>query len=142
MRPTLLGMCSKTGRALLPSTSGRASAADRLLAMSGLTRPKFMAAFRRKNLLPGKEWDRRRARRSARRIKLRGDVVVLGKSVWAALGLPDAAFFSTVESGDATFVLVPHPSGRCCLYNDAVARRATGRLLRRLATFPASCRKL
>jgi len=136
LRPLLLGMCSRTGRALLPSASGKASAADRLLAMSGLTRSKFMAAFRRENLLPGKEWDQTKARRSARRIKLRGDVVVLGKSVWRALGLPRSPFFSEVAAGAATFHLVPHPSGRCRAYNVSATRSATGRLLRRLATRP------
>ena len=134
MRPILLGMCSKTGKALLPSIRGRSSAADRLLAISGLTRSEFMAAFRRKNLLDGKEWDHREAARRAAAMRFEGNVVVLGKSAWRALGLPRAPFFSEIATGRATFHLVPHPSGRCRAYNASATRRATGRLLRRLAT--------
>ena len=133
-RPTLLGMSSPTGRALLPIAAGRSSAADRLLRMSGLSRAEFLAAFRRKNVLDGGEWDRVEAARAATRMKLRGDVVVLGKSAWRALGLPRSPFFSEIATSAATFHLVPHPSGRCRAYNVSATRRATGRLLRRLAT--------
>ena len=134
MRPILLGMCSKTGKALLPSIRGGSSAADRLLAISGLTRSEFMAAFRRKNLLDGKEWDHREAARRAAAMRFEGNVVVLGKSAWRALGLPRSPFFSEIATSAATFHLVPHPSGRCRAYNVSATRRATGRLLRRLAT--------
>jgi len=133
-RPTLLGMNSPTARPLLPSVAGRASAADRLLKMSGLSRAEFLAAFHRKNVLDGGEWDHVEAVRAATRMKLRGDVVVLGKSVWRALRLPRSPFFSEIVTSAATFYLVPHPSGRCRTYNVSATRRATGRLLRRLAT--------
>jgi hypothetical protein len=119
---------------LLPSVAGRASAADRLLKMSGLSRAKFSAAFRRRNVLPGGEWDDAEAAIAATRMRLRGDVVVLGKSAWRALGLPRSPFFSEIATSAATFHLVPHPSGRCRTYNASATRRATGRLLRRLAT--------
>jgi hypothetical protein len=102
--------------------------------MSGLSRAEFLAAFRRKNVLDGGEWDRVEAARAATRMKLRGDVVVLGKSAWRALGLPRSPFFSEIVTGAATFHLVPHPSGRCRVYNALATRRATGRLLRRLAS--------
>ena len=133
-RPTLLGMSSPTGRALLPIAAGRSSAADRLLRMSGLSRAEFLAAFHRKNILDGGEWDHVKAARAATRMKLRGDVVVLGKSAWRALGLPRSPFFSEIATSRATFHLVPHPSGRCRAYNASATWRATGRLLRRLAS--------
>jgi hypothetical protein len=133
-RPIILGMNSATGRALLPSVAGRVSAADRLLKMSGLPRAEFLTAFRRKNLLDGKEWDHGEAARRAAAMRFEGDVVVLGKSAWRALGLPRSPFFSEVATSAATFHLVPHPSGRCRAYNFSATRRETGRLLRRLAT--------
>ena len=103
-------MSSPTGRPLLPSATGHLSAADRLLAMSGLSRAEFLAAFSRKNVLDGGEWDRVEAARAATRMKLRGHVVVLGRAAWRALGLPRSPFFSEIATSAATFHLVPHPS--------------------------------
>jgi hypothetical protein len=132
---TLVGMNSKTGIALLPSETGKSTAAERLLAMSGLAREEYLKRFHRVNVLRQARWSRWRARAAGAflRRELRGDVIVLGREAWRSMGLPRTEFFeSFAGSGGATFYLVPHPSGRNLLYNDRASRLRLKRLLRRV----------
>jgi hypothetical protein len=123
MRPLLLGMARSdggSGPALLPSTAGGNSAADRLLVLSGFTRKVFLETFRRKNICHG-PWDAKRA--ATNKLKLRGRVLVLGREVWKALGLRHTNYFETVTRGGADYTLLPHPSGQNRLLNDIRFRR-------------------
>jgi hypothetical protein len=58
--------------------------------------------------------------------------IVLGRQTWHSLGLaPEAPWFSR----EGNYHLLPHPSGRCLLYNDDAARRRAGLLLAKLGGF-------
>ena len=132
---TLLGLHSRTGLPLLPSSCGTgSSAADRLLQMSSFSRDEYLARFNRMNVYGGRTWDERKARRSGRRMlpRLGGVAVVLGRDSWRLLGLPQIEFFDQLATTGCTLILVPHPSGRCREYNDPRARARLRRLLKTL----------
>ena len=58
--------------------------------------------------------------------------VVLGRDAWSVLELPRD---SEWHESHFNWHLVPHPSGRCRLYNDDAVRLKTGRLIARLGGF-------
>lgn len=136
MKTLILGMAKGDGgrgNPLMPSLSGRASSADRLLAYSGMSREEFLDRFKRRNLFSHGKWKPKHAkakgrklRKKLRRKKIDGRVIVLGRANWQALGFPRGTkFFDHYsEYSDANglvetkFVLVPHPSGRNLSYND------------------------
>lgn len=110
--------------------------------MSGMTLDTFTEKFERRNVLSGRTWSVRDAKKAGE--KLRRDVsnrrvVVLGKSAWKALDLPRSAkWFSCWKTFNDdgnyfTAFLVPHPSGRCRTYNDPNNRRKLRTLMRQLA---------
>jgi hypothetical protein len=109
----------------MPGGAGRSSsAADRLLALSGLTLTEYLDRFNRVNVIPQGRWNPARARQRGAllRMELGSDerVLVLGKQAWGALGLPRTAhFFSTHDN----YTLLPHPSGRNILLNNPEMRR-------------------
>jgi hypothetical protein len=108
--------------ALLP-VGGKASAADRLRIMLGLTVDEFLARFpNRTNVL-------NQARGARLRPQLEGSVYVFGAEAWRCLHLPRVEFWGEYRTRYASFCLLPHPSGRNHVYNDDEARRRLCRIL-------------
>ena len=135
LKPLLIGMAQSDGgrgRPLLPSSDGGSGAADRLMRIANMDRDEYLASFRRCNLLPNGHWSGPRARLRGAKLmhELRGRVIVLGRQTWHALWLPRVEFFGWVETGEARFILLPHPSGRNLLYNDRRNIEAARRILR------------
>jgi hypothetical protein len=99
--------------------------------IGGLTREEYLANFRRCNLLPNGHWSGTRGRLRGAKLKsrLRGKIIVLGKATWHALWLPRVKFYGWVETGNARFILIPHPSGRNLIYNDPRQRAIVRRIL-------------
>ncbi len=113
------------------------NAGHRLWQLSGMSLEAYEGAFERINLVEERSWSSWRARTEGRRMRRRlanRSVVVLGRGVWRALALPGASWFETVRTGSTSFTLIPHPSGRCLLYNEATMREEAGRCLRRIST--------
>lgn len=84
----------------------------------------------------GDLFDAAAAKRAARRLDVRGRVVVLaGKRVARAFGLADPPWLRRIAlgRGEASCFVVPHPSGIVTWYNELLNRRRVAKLLRRLA---------
>lgn len=93
----------------------------------------YMRRFDRVNLVAG-PWNVRMARVRAAELRptlVGRHVVLLGQKVAEAFGIDPRCSACKLDE-DATFYLLPHPSGRNLLYNDPGRRRATGQLLARL----------
>lgn len=130
MRPILLGMCDPSGTEPLGIDDvPRSAAGHRLWKLSGLSRDQWLAAFDRRNLVPGKTWLRFEARRLAidfvRSMPRGRRVVCLGREVAEAV--------ARAGGRPPDFSFIPHPSGRCLAYNDAAVRKQVVDLLRSLA---------
>lgn len=115
-KPLLLGLRRRdntSGPALEPfSGSGL-----RLLRLSGLPLDEYQARFDRANACDLPDLAGRR-------------VVVLGRGAWQRLGLKPAPWFSShTRPCGAELTLVPHPSGRCRVYNDPAVRDKVRALL-------------
>jgi hypothetical protein len=90
--------------------------------MLGLSVDEFLRAFpNRTNAL-----NYRRGRMLRERVS--GRVAVLGVEAWMALGLPPCRQWGRHVAAHATFYLLPHPSGRCRLYNKSANRARLRRL--------------
>lgn len=137
MKPTIVGMnhpsSSDPGDALELRTAN--AAGERLWKMALLVRPvsksKFDGSFLKMNLSTNSQFPPPRSRVEEVRKFLEGrKAVILGRETWKALtGLAASDWFSEVGG----WYLVPHPSGRCLLYNDENFRKRTGSLLVKLA---------
>lgn len=97
----------------------------------------YLRAFRRLNVLDSRTWNRGRARLEGQRKwrSLQDDnVVVFGRDALWALGLPRVEPLS--EHGPTewgvTWRYLPHPSGRCHWYSDALCWRMASTLLTEL----------
>jgi hypothetical protein len=109
------------GPALTP-TGKRTSSADRLRVMLGMSVEEFLRAFPdRENAL-----DHKNGRLLSQKVS--GRVAVFGTEAWRALGLPPRAFWESHHTERAAFYLLPHPSGRCRLYNASANRARLRRL--------------
>lgn len=114
------------------------SAGHRLWLMINEATGVSAAAYRhlvdRQNLVRGKKWSAASAKRNAREINVVDrTVVVLGRAVAKAMGLPDKmAPLTSVTIGRTTYWYFPHPSGRCRWYNDEGNYSATIQLLREI----------
>lgn len=102
----------------------------------GFSAEEYEREFSRRNVLDRRRWDAKKARGGAQRLRWLarrvGRVIVLGREAWAAIGLPRGLpFFTELEENGATWLLLPHPSGRNLMLNDHEARRTMGQLLRR-----------
>lgn len=113
-----------------------------------LTLREYLRAFERVNLCVGK-WSMREARSMAFQLKVRAygrrPLVLLGSKVAEAFGI-DAPPFSiqtrtehpTWEDVQQVYVLLPHPSGRCRIWNKAGAMaRARALVLPLIEKVPA-----
>jgi hypothetical protein len=102
--------------ALYPLPAG--AAGDRLCRILGLRRGDYLARFDRVNLCDGK-WSASAARERAGEI-MDSDherVVLLGSKVAKAFGVPFRPF-EFVPGCWQTLLVLPHPSGRCRIWND------------------------
>lgn len=121
----------------LPSSS----AGGRLISYSKISPAVYLGMFWRKNVYTYLEpWSRADARFRAEGIleimRLRGitRAVLLGVRVGAAFGLPELwshgeRFGNRLNPG-IELAVIPHPSGRCRVYNDVAAQRRAGATLR------------
>jgi hypothetical protein len=114
---------SRRGQPALVPKGGRASTADRLRSMLGLTVDEFLSAFpNRENVM-----DRVNGRRLAKRVT--GTAYVFGREAWRCLDFPPRDFFQSHGTGGAVFFLLPHPSGRCRNYNSEIVKSKLRRLM-------------
>lgn len=136
-RPLLVGESNPYGarpeHALYPAPAG--CAGERLCrVVLGMEPAAYLRAFDRANLLAGQRWSAPQAREaaakmmSATRVRL---YILLGQRVAAAFGAQDGLVlwpaFSWRDSLGDRFVLLPHPSGRCRVWDEpgAVAQART-----------------
>lgn len=63
---------------------------------------------------------------------LRGDVILLGRRVAAAFGIPGQPFLRTARYARCSLTVVPHPSGVNYWWNDDANTRRARRTLRRI----------
>ena len=112
------------------------SAGARLMSYSRISPARYLGAFLRRNLfreLP-RAWDRNdacvNAEQLSAELRLRGitRVILLGTKVGAAFDVPD--LWSHGHAIGFELVTIPHPSGRCRIYNDIAAQRRAGAMLR------------
>lgn len=133
MRPLLVGESNPHSadprHALYPHPPG--CAGHRLMNILGLRRWEYMLLFDRANLLGcSPVWFPRAAReRAAELLASDRKLILLGAKVAAAFGFCDGPF----RSYDGRVLVLPHPSGRCRVWNDpgaaARAREAVARLV-------------
>jgi hypothetical protein len=109
------------GPALTP-TGGRTSSADRLRTLLDMSVEEFLRAYPDRENALNYAYGRLLARR------VTGRVAVFGVDAWRMLGLPSRRFWESYQTKAATFYLLPHPSGRCRLYNTGTNRVRLRRL--------------
>jgi hypothetical protein len=114
---------SYTGPALTP-TGAKSSSADRLRLLLRMSVDDFLRTF------PNRENALNHVRGRLLIRKLTGRVAVFGTDAWNALGLPPRAFWESYQTTAPAvkFYLLPHPSGRCRLYNTSANRERLRRL--------------
>jgi hypothetical protein len=100
----------------------------------GCTKEEYAYRFEMMNVLDQREWNANSAAIAAGLIRFRlsgRQCFVLGKDAWEALGFSSkSAWFATERSyTGARYTLLPHPSGKNLMYNDAKIVARTGRLL-------------
>lgn len=134
-RPLLVGELNPYGsdprRALAPLPPG--AAGGRLCKVLGMSPKEYLKAFDRANLCVG-DWDDDRARDRARSLlrSPRAGFVLLGAKVCRAFGVAFDPFTVSGDVGDrGIFVVLPHPSGRCRLWNDPASAERARELVRR-----------
>ena len=141
MRPLLVGEdnphSDNPRAALFPRPRG--AAGHRLAEILGMSGAEYLRAFARTNLCDG-PWVRAAADLRAEQIQFvwPGPIVLLGAKVARAFGVPYAPFSTRRSADGSTRVLVlPHPSGRCRVWNDPAARTRARRAVRRLLRLSA-----
>lgn len=111
---------------LPPAASG-----GRLAKIMGLTAREYLRAYPyRYNVCGGEEWDAREALLSAERIILKHPdppMVLLGARVAVAFGFRFVPFKRV-----GRFLMLPHPSGRCRIWNNPRSSGRARRLIRAL----------
>lgn len=100
------------------------AAGDRLCRkVLGMTHYEYLQKFERRNLLQTRDgrWSAPLAREAAQKVLREANgapLVLLGARVAAAFGLPSLPFIVRRQLPSPILVL-PHPSGRCRVWNDA-----------------------
>lgn len=135
--PVIIGMNNPQGsKPLWPDPPG--CAGWRLWQLSGMERKEWLRAFRRVNILDTPHWDREAARVSGPEIwsSYGGRrIILLGHGAREAVGLPPVPWIvlQVDERTGTTWRFLPHPSGRCQLYNDPVMREAVRMVLQEMS---------
>ncbi len=114
------------------------SAGGRLLEYSGMDAADYLGRVARRNLFDElKSWSVPEARRQVFEVWwwLNGKprvrrVVLLGNRVAAAFGVERMWSATTFSRRNLTVVAIPHPSGKCRVYNDEAARKRAGAVVR------------
>lgn len=133
MKPLIVGEQNPYGSdahfALYPRPEG--SAGWRLChKVLGLSEDEYLGNFDRCNLCDGR-WDTWDARLSARTIVfVRPVAVLLGRKVASVFDLKKAQLFTTERRGKCRLIILPHPSGRCRVWNDPTSFERARELLR------------
>ena len=140
MKPVIIGMHNAKSDdpkdAMEPDTFN--GAGERLWRMisdvCGCTKQDYLTRFELMNVLNQKEWVVADAKIAAGMLRFRlgkRHCFVLGKEAWAALNLPgNVGWFKTERSyTGAKYTLLPHPSGKNLMYNDAKIRVKVGQML-------------
>jgi hypothetical protein len=134
VKPILVGELNPYGadprHALFPLPAG--ASGDRLREILGMGLGEYLRTFDRVNLCVGK-WSLREARRKAGELLAdHSTLILLGARVCAAFSHPYRPF-RIWRLPARTFVVLPHPSGRCRAWNEpsatARAREVVGRAL-------------
>lgn len=112
-----------------------ASAGARLCRILGLHRRAYLDLFDRVNLLTAAKWSVPAAREAAAKVT-HPRRILLGARVSAAFGVDFEPFTVARPHGATwTYAVLPHPSGRCRIWNDprsvARARKTVSTLLGR-----------
>jgi hypothetical protein len=113
------------------------SAGGRLALILGLTRGEYLDRFDRANLCCGK-WSLPIARLVAKSLLVaqdRSSLVLLGSRVAAAFRVPFDPY-CVGTNGTGRFVVLPHPSGRCRLWNNPGAVEKARAALRLAGALP------
>lgn len=127
MKPILVGECNPYSRnprhALYPHPPN--SAGGRLcFKVMGLTLKQYIRSFERVNLCAN-EWSKQEAEVAAaalmRKVDKGASLILLGYKVCAAFDLPYQPFSVQWWPGGRgrAIVVLPHPSGRCRVWNDS-----------------------
>jgi hypothetical protein len=83
----------------------------------GMNRRHYLASFKRVNLVRG-DWSLPAARTRAAELRQDGGrFVLLGANVCRAFGVTFAPFVAYMQAGE-TLLCLPHPSGRCRLWQE------------------------
>lgn len=121
MRPLIVGELNPYGSdpafALYPLPEH--ASGGRLCQLLNMSHGRYLALFDRVNLCEGK-WEALKARDAARALRLDNagrQMILLGRKVAGAFGFRDVPFFSR-PSTDGRFLLLPHPSGLCRVWNE------------------------
>lgn len=110
----------------------------------GMSRAEYLRVFDRANLVieigPSGTWNAQEAQKSADRFmadgKLRPRVVLFGARVARAFGVPATPFRIHEHALGCFLVTLPHPSGRCRLWDAPGAREQARRLVSALLGWP------
>jgi len=131
MKPLIVGLVNEKSwkplDALEPYTPN--GAGERLWQMlydvTGATKEEYLDRFDRANVFESKTRSWRDVSSLVRTMMEDREVVVLGRHAWMLLGLNKCAWFD--KTGKCW--LIPHPSGRCRMYNTSSNRDRAGRIL-------------
>lgn len=137
MKPLIVGEINPYGSdpafALYPLPEG--ASGDRLCKILGLSHGEYLRTFDRMNLCTGK-WSIVAARFASFDVRdqRRSVVILLGRKVADAFAFGWTNLFTKHRGAFGWYILLPHPSGRCQIWNDSGnverARQLVGEALR------------
>lgn len=141
MKPLLIGESNPYGHdpafALYPLPEG--CAGHRLChVILGMAKREYLATFDRVNLLDGPKWGVPAARAAAVQLCRRGQpLILLGVRVAKAFGVDSEPFrrrrlVIPADLLDVNVLILPHPSGRCRVWNEPGAVNRARRSVREL----------
>ena len=135
MKPLLVGELNTKTKApymaLWPPTTGTAR---RFCEILGITAEEYELMFDRINLCRG-EWNWQTARLVAEillRMSSYTQIVLFGRKVARAFGLQNFEAFSMIQEGETRMFLLPHPSGRCRVWNDGENIKRARKLMKQV----------
>lgn len=141
MKILLVGELNTRGNAGALEVLGNGGSGDRLCKILGMTPEEYEETFDRVNLCYG-EWSSRSARIMAdmlTKMTRYPYMILLGRKVAVAFKDGERPLFGTGWIKDIPkirlYLILPHPSGRCRVWNDANNILLARRLVRRMIRF-------